>query len=194
MVFVPELNPFAGLTTTLLSVATPLVTTTVPKVVPPIENVTLPVMVPAIVVELTEAANEVVPPDATEAGATASVVAVAAEPVTVSVVVQVEDAKLAFPPYVAVRVFAPALNPFAALTVTLLSVAHPPVVTVAVPKVVVPTVNVTVPTMVPAVEEVTNAVNVAVPASVTEAGAAVSVVLVAVEPVAVSVVLAVEIP
>jgi hypothetical protein len=70
------------------------------------------------------------------------------------------------------------LNPLAAVTGTLGSVASPPV-TAAVPKGVLFTMNVTFPAMVPAVVEVTVATNSIVPESVTTSGAGVSVVVVA---------------
>jgi hypothetical protein len=94
------MNPFAAITVTLLSVASPPESVAVPNVVPPNANVTVPV-IPAVpvVVEATDAVNVVVPPINIELGEAAAVVVVAAAtPVTVSVVLPVEPAKLAFPP------------------------------------------------------------------------------------------------
>jgi hypothetical protein len=177
MVLGPARNPFAAFTATLFSVARPPPpTAAVPREMPPRENVTFPATVPGVV-EVTDAVNEVVPASVTHAGVAVRTVAVTAEPVTVIVVLTVEVPYTALPPYVAVIVFVPVLNPLVALTATLGSVASPPE-TGAVPNVVLPMVNVTVPAMVPAVVEVTDATSSVVPASVTQAGAAVRVVLV----------------
>jgi hypothetical protein len=176
IVFEPAINPVAGLTAALFSVASPPETAAVPKVVVPIEKVTVPVMVPAVV-ELTEAVNAVVPPSATKFGEAMTVVVVGTGSDTDMVEVPVEVAKVVLPPNVAVMVSVPALKPFAAVTTALLSVANPPE-TVAVPKTVAPIEKVTVPAMVPPVVELTEATNSVEPPSVAEAGTAVNVVVV----------------
>jgi hypothetical protein len=86
----------------------------------------------------------------------------------------------------------PAMNPFVAFTVTLLSVAHPPAIG-AVPKVLLPIEKVTVPAIVPDAVELTDATNSVAPPRVNEAGAAVSVVVVTAGPATVSAVLPLEI-
>jgi hypothetical protein len=77
IVSVPALNPFAAVTATLLSVASPPETGAVPKVVLLTEKVTVPVRVPAVA-EPTDAVNPIVSPSDAELVEAETVVVVAA--------------------------------------------------------------------------------------------------------------------
>jgi hypothetical protein len=71
----PSAKPFAKVTATFASVATPPASAAVPSVVAPTAKVTCPVIAPAVF-DVTVAVSVVVPPSPTDDGTASTVVAV----------------------------------------------------------------------------------------------------------------------